>query len=300
MKLASPAVAANKLLRSLFDAVVQGISAIFRLVLRLVSLCLFMIAFAGGVQLVDAIINALNEPEGRVPPAVTATAPTPTTTLPTFVLRPQQPLPTVPSGPPPMDFRLSLPCPRHHPCQNVLYGVGDITSQTPAAFRAFLAAHPRARERTTGLVLNSQGGSLLAGLELGQAIRDAGWNTITGLTYPQTDGSHVTAVCYSSCAWAFAGGITRVMFTDGALGVHQFYGAGEAQITPDQASAGSQALTARINLYLDRMGVSRYLQDLASLTPSEQMRYLTQDEATSLWLTYRPPTQTTLRRRRSR
>jgi hypothetical protein len=285
------------MVRSLFDAVARLVESALRALVRLVAGVLSLCAFALFVGLAAQLISALAplaDPEVReLAPAVTATVlatiPVPTTTLPrVYVLRQPPITPTVPNVPPPMDFRLSLPCRRHdRTCVRVVYGVGDITPQTPAAFRAFLAAQPHVRERTVGLVLNSQGGNLMAGLELGQAIRDAGWSTLTGLTYQAADGSRVMAVCYSACAWAFAGGVERVMYTDGALGVHRFYGAAEAQITADQAEAWSQKTTATINLYLDHMGVSRYLQDLASLTPSEQMRYLTRDEAAYLWLTRR-------------
>src|SRR5262249_3825586 len=66
---------------------------------------------------------------------------------------------------------------------------------------------------------------------------------------------------FSACAYAFMGGSDRRVLKDGALGVHQFYGrSGEI----DEGS--SQAVVALIGLYLDEMGISRHLLDVASVT----------------------------------
>jgi hypothetical protein len=198
------------------------------------------------------------------------------------------PTPTTTAAPAGMQFFMpSSSCaPGDATCLRVAYGIGDITAATPGAFLAFVAAFPDALSTTAGIVLDSPGGSLLAGLQLGDALRRSGWNTVTGITYPWPDGSRHVATCYSACVWAFAGGVNRYMLTDGALGVHRFYSAGAG----DAASA--QEVTAYINLYLDRMGVSRVVQDVASLTRSDQMTYLTMDEATRLQLIHFTPATT--------
>lgn len=83
--------------------------------------------------------------------------------------------------------------------------------------------------------------------------------------------------CFSACAYAFMGGSDRRVLKDGALGVHQFYGrSGEI----DEGS--SQAVVAPIGLYLDEMGISRHLLDVASVTPGSHVTRLTIDEARKL------------------
>jgi hypothetical protein len=84
------------------------------------------------------------------------------------------------------------------------------------------------------------------------------------------------------------------MLLDGALGVHRFYSGGDV--------ASARATTAYINLYLDRMGVSRAVHDVASLTPANQLTYLSIVDAARLQLIRVTPTRTARRpdRRASR
>jgi hypothetical protein len=194
---------------------------------------------------------------------------------------PAAPAAAAPAG---MQFVLSVPC-QAAPCQPVVYGIGEITPNTAADFLVFLQTHPKARASTTGLILDSPGGSVMAALQFGTVLRQTGWNTLTGLSYyvqnKDTAAQLHTTGCYSACVWAFAGGVNRVMYTDGTLGLHQFFGV--------NSDASAQQMNAYINLYLDRMGVSRAVQDVASLTPAEQMRFLTMSEAAAFSLTYLPP-----------
>jgi hypothetical protein len=180
-----------------------------------------------------------------------------------------------------MQFFMPMPCPPDAPqCPRLVYGIGDIALHTPGDFLAFLAAHPEAASTTIGIILDSRGGSVLAGLQLGDAIRRNGWNTFTGTVYP-VPGERRTAGCLSACVWAFAGGVNRFVVADGVIGVHRFYGEGDI--------GSAQAMTAYINLYLDRMGVSRALQDVASLTPGNTITYLTTAEAVRFHLAYITP-----------
>jgi hypothetical protein len=166
-------------------------------------------------------------------------------------------------------------------CVRAIYGIGEITDGTAAAFASVVAANPELFAGADGIVLDSPGGTLVGGLLLGDALRRAGYNTITGLTYQMPDGTFRVARCLSACAWAFAGGINRFMLADSSLGVHRFYGTNSA--------AFAQEVTAYINLYLDRMGVSRVLQDVASLTSSNTMTFLTIAEAVRFQLAYMTP-----------
>jgi hypothetical protein len=87
------------------------------------------------------------------------------------------------------------------------------------------------------------------------------------------------------------GGVNRLVMLDNALGVHRFYGKGSA--------ASAQEVMTVINLYLDRMGISRTLQDVASFTSADDMTPLTIADATSLNVAYiSPALRRELRRRK--
>jgi hypothetical protein len=162
----------------------------------------------------------------------------------------------------------------------VIYALGEITPNTPARFEAFEAAHPEWRGGV--LVLDSPGGNLYASLQLGDAIRRGGWSTLVGMQYGQPVTKITTmAACASACVYTFAGGVNRFVLTDNVLGVHQFFGPG--------GSATAQQTVVMINLYLDRMGVSRALQDVAGLTPSATVTRLTIADAVKLRLGYITP-----------
>ena len=148
-------------------------------------------------------------------------------------------------------------CPR-----NVVFGIGEITLNTPNRFREFVQAFPAAYASTFGVALDSPGGNLLAGMQLGAIFREGGWNTVAGFVYTDKDMHPRTAVCASACSYAFLGGVNRFMFTDGTLGVHRFTGG--------VSVAATQETIVYVNLYLDRMGVSRTLQMLAGLHQRRQ------------------------------
>jgi hypothetical protein len=112
------------------------------------------------------------------------------------------------------------------------------------------------------VVLNSNGGSLLGGIRLGQTIRRLGLKTEVGKTVPEPDMPNFQRQdrggCYSSCAYAFLGGVHRTV-QPGTYGVHQFYSdaffdapAQKAFSAMDLSS--QQALTGVILAYVVEMG----------------------------------------------
>jgi hypothetical protein len=77
------------------------------------------------------------------------------------------------------------------------------------------------------------------------------------------------AVCYSACAYAFLGGISRELGETGSYGVHQFFRQSGAPKEEDV-----QVTAAMLSQFLDEMGVDRRLLDLASFTKKDEMRIL--------------------------
>jgi hypothetical protein len=162
----------------------------------------------------------------------------------------------------------------------------DGAATTPARFDAFarwvngqIARGVRPGPMLWMVLLDSPGGNVAASMALGDLLRQGNWNTATGVAY----GTGV-ATCASACVYSFAGGRNRLMFGDGTLVVHQFAfprGAGSA--------ATAQVTTAVINLYLDRMDISRVLQDVAGVTPTSTGTALTRTDALTLQLAYLTP-----------
>lgn len=145
---------------------------------------------------------------------------------------------------------------------------GEITADTPDAFRAFL--------EKTGvdghIELDSPGGNLGAAIALGRLFREHGLTVSVGRTefldgYAETLQGEGT--CESACAFALLGGQQRWV-EPGQLGVHQFY-APEGQNLPTSAT---QQIMGQIVLYLVEMGISAELVTLASRVPPGGMHFL--------------------------
>ena len=92
----------------------------------------------------------------------------------------------------------------------------------------------------TVVVLNSPGGSLFAGLRIGQLIRNRRFLTIV------TDGD----LCASACALAWIGGVGRYLGPKSRLGFHAAY------LAEGDVSHVSSSGNALVGAYLDRLGLS--------------------------------------------
>ena len=149
-------------------------------------------------------------------------------------------------------------------CQTVILGVGQIDKQTPEQFKAIAKDLPSG----SWLALSSPGGSVVGAMRLGQVVREMGFNT----TISSTDYSPPN--CLSSCAYAFAGGLTRHLPEGSKYGIHQFRGMDKA-LSEDE----SQKISATLNSYLDTMGVDRRLLDYAQVTTSDKISVLTLAQA---------------------
>lgn len=170
---------------------------------------------------------------------------------------------------------------------------GEITSDTPQRFREYL------QNNSIGyaLVLNSDGGDLAAGVELGEIIREEGLRVSVGRTVPLQDtglGQSQTvnegARCLSACAYAFLGGSIRQIEEDGQLGFHQFadetlnekQSVTTSGLAETIASAREQYVTGFLVDYINRMGISAELYPLAAAAPPDGFHLVSQSEAIRL------------------
>ena len=149
-------------------------------------------------------------------------------------------------------------------CQMVILAVGQIDQQTPEQFKAIAKDFPQG----SWVVLSSPGGSVVSAMRMGQHIREAGFNTTIGAT------DYSPPNCLSSCAYAFAGGVSRSLPEGSKYGIHQFRGKDKA-LSEDEA----QKISATLATYLDVMGVDRHLLDYAQVTTSEKMSLLSLTQA---------------------
>jgi hypothetical protein len=127
--------------------------------------------------------------------------------------------------------------------------------------------------------LNSRGGDLAAGVAIGTVIREAGFSTDVGR---ETTDRLETApgVCYSACAFAYAGGGWRYLDDDSQIGVHRFRrgSAGGDDL------ADAQFVSGAITRYLSEMGVSTDLFALMAGTPSDEIYVIDASDARELRL----------------
>lgn len=124
----------------------------------------------------------------------------------------------------------------------------------------------------SSIFLNSPGGSLVGGIELGRSIRELGLSTNIGAAPGTTDGLPQSGSCYSACALAFVGGVFRYQTWGGSsFGVHQFY-LDDASIlgSHEEALAAGQLTSSVVVQYLAEMGVSmRLLDEMVRASGSE-------------------------------
>lgn len=166
---------------------------------------------------------------------------------------------------------------------------GPIEADTARRFRALIGEGPREGFR---VLLNSRGGNLQAGLELGQIFRDRGYQTEVGRLQPCEDcglsGVEVSrnAICASSCAFAFMGGERRLLQGDRQLGLHQFsarQSPAAALLDPEggltEGYNVSQLTTAILVNYLVEMGIDARIFRLVAGTSPKDLHWVSQDEA---------------------
>src|SRR6266487_6885060 len=125
---------------------------------------------------------------------------------------------------------------------NVVMVEGLLVAEDGDQFAAKTASLPSAF-----VAFSSDGGSLVAGLRIGEAIRRKGFSTIV------PDGQR----CASACALAWLGGVERFIGTDGKIGFHAAY---------DLASDGDAGIgNTVVSAYLAKIGL-----------PYEAVIYITQ------------------------
>jgi hypothetical protein len=174
-------------------------------------------------------------------------------------------------------------------CRTWISAVGAITADTPRLFEAF-AQNRDVRGAT--LVLDSGGGSVLAALALGRAVRRLDMTTTVGRTVelPARNGEEARAKlspqadCESMCAFVLLAGTRRYVPPEAEVLVHQIWlGDKRNDATAVTYSAEDVATiqrdVGRLALYTAEMGGGLELIEKAlKIPPWESMRALTRDD----------------------
>jgi len=163
---------------------------------------------------------------------------------------------------------------------------GQITNSTPGEFMSFLRENAGNRELRTVVFLHSEGGYVMASMELGQIFRRIGAATVVARLAPSygRGGRFLSANCLSACVYAFMGGRKRVAPQGSALGIHRMFAnqvvdAGlfqNGKIVRRHDDDGSMA--ARLMSYSARMGVSRELIRAAEHISDHSIHLVTSQE----------------------
>lgn len=114
--------------------------------------------------------------------------------------------------------------------------------------------------------LNSNGGNLLAGIEIGKAIRLKEYSTYV---------SH-SGVCASACALAWLGGMQRFMEPGAQVGFHVAYV--QSKVGAQESGQGN----ALVGAYLNQLGLPQSAILYVTAAAPEEMRWLSADEAKNI------------------
>jgi len=130
-------------------------------------------------------------------------------------------------------------------------------------------------DKITGgtVYLNSPGGNLLSGIELGRLIRKNGLSTQIGKK-GEKYGTSTAGECYSSCVLAYIGGNYRFEGKDARIGVHRF----STQTPTTGDLAAGQIVSAAITSYLSEMGIDVGLFNRMSQAGSNEILLLSAAE----------------------
>lgn len=147
-----------------------------------------------------------------------------------------------------------------------IYFSGRIDDRAAERFREELA---RREIQSASVYLNSRGGDLSQGMELGGLIRERGFSTSVGR---QNDRGSIpfAGECYSACVLAFIGGTYRFYAPRSRIGVHRFSVVSPADSDADTA----QIVSAAVVNYIRDMQVDVGLFDRMSRVGKEQILIL--------------------------
>ena len=191
------------------------------------------------------------------------------------------------SGKEALRFSVTRICEGAQNCQEAVLAEGWITTNTVEQAKAQISSWPKKAD----LIFNSDGGDLLAAMELGNLIRANQRNTRVGAPKPNKTTSNIELApgrCLSACVLSFMGGVQRAMDPADVIGFHGLVmansalgsGAGDNAAAPG-ADRAKLAMNA-IGRYIESMGGDRRMVDFMLFAKGEQFQRIPYDTARQL------------------
>lgn len=183
---------------------------------------------------------------------------------------------------------------------------GEITTETPKDFRRFLTLDgDQPGDQPPGakleIYLNSPGGNLIGGIQLGEIIHEFGLGTRVARTVAcdqcgpafqmgELQETDAPGQCYSACAFAFLGGKWRIA-DGGSLGVHQhYYKDALADPSTPKFTAGDfsqqEVIDGLLLEYVIKMGVDPKFLTYAVITAPTNLYLFTSSELKHYGITW--------------
>jgi hypothetical protein len=198
----------------------------------------------------------------------------------------------------PMQFEVNGTGGNH--CCRWIQATGEIAPDSVRRFDAFIQSTAFAPNVVR---LHSRGGSLLGGIELGEAFRAHGFSTEVGSSKfdpglgPNANKENASVqtpgICASACAYAFLGGTERTIDPESKLGLHRFYTSDALHEPTAKLFSGrdlddAQKITSALLFYVVKMGIDARLMVLAAQAGPNEVRWITTEEAEHLRVSFKP------------
>ena len=162
---------------------------------------------------------------------------------------------------------------------------GEIDSDAPARVAEALK---KVGSDGADVYISSPGGNLLAGMQIGRMLREAGANTYIGTLISDPSQKiignlvgvkYMPGYCLSACTFAFIGGVYRYSIEGSEFGVHRFSSSsGSTSVDLDAA----QIMSAAVGAYIREMDVDPSLFDLMVQEGKDGIRVLSNSDMTRL------------------
>ena len=177
-------------------------------------------------------------------------------------------------------------------CLQVIVAEGEIVDKSAQALVDFLKQTQINPGLRRVVFLHSQGGRVVASMELGQVFRRLDLDVVVMRALPNGKGNveMYAGQCYSACVYALAGGVSRYVPSPSLVGLHRMF-IMDYQADPDDRSAqqvkkiyADPKLIASLKHYVRKMGVSADLVTRAESSRTDQLQILTPAELRSFGL----------------
>ncbi len=157
-------------------------------------------------------------------------------------------------------------------CAISIAAEGEITDATATEFQSFLRAHKAGRGRVV-IFLDSPGGKIVGGIELGRIFRKIGATAYVARIAEGEGGSAlepVGGVCFSACVYALMGAKRRIAPRDSKIGVHRMFAYDGGVRRYDNGE-----MAAMLRRYSSAMGIDPELVAATEQGGSDSLRILT-------------------------